>query len=261
MPPPPEPRQIKRPRLSLSCIVCRRRKVRCGREHPECANCVRMKENCVYKTMVHDEFTGRVRQVSPPPVPQGDNPNGPEFCANNSEERTGGFTWSHWMSQGSGNVLDLSDEAPLPRPTISPASAPPPQKRSTQAKCDASSVPHPHHSSTILTPAPSSHPQVDLVYPTVPSWEEAIQLPDNHHASSRAGTSRTSSVSQDASPAVSESARAPSTSTSYSGLPSPDYLSVRRGARVRYIGQAFWGLVAGKVSAAQPCKRSSRGYA
>ncbi|RDK39833.1 C6 zinc finger domain protein [Aspergillus phoenicis ATCC 13157] len=246
MPPPPEPRQIKRPRLSLSCIVCRRRKVRCGREHPECANCVRMKENCVYKTMVRDEFTGRVRQISPPPVPQGDNPSGPEFCANRSEERTGGFTWSHWMSQGSGNVLDLSDEAPLPRPTISPASAPPPQRRSTQAKCDASSVPHPHHSSTILTPAPSSHPQVDLVYPTVPSWEEAIQLPDNHHASSRAGTSRTSSVSQDASPAVSESARAPSTSTSYSGLLSPDYLSVRRGARVRYIGQAFWGFVAGK---------------
>ncbi|CAK49101.1 uncharacterized protein An10g00100 [Aspergillus niger] len=246
MPPPSEPRQIKRPRLSLSCIVCRRRKVRCGREHPECANCVRMKENCVYKTMVRDEFTGRVRQVSPPPVPQGDNPNGPEFCANRSEERTGGFTWSHWMSQGSGNVLNLSDEAPLPRPTISPASAPPPQRRSTQAECDTSSVPHPHHSSTILTPAPSSHPQVDLVYPTVPSWEEAIQLPDNHHASSRAGTSRTSSVSQDASPAVSESARAPSTSTSYSGLLSPDYLSVRRGARVRYIGQAFWGFVAGK---------------
>lgn len=65
-----EPRQIKKPRLSLSCIVCRRRKVRCGREHPECANCVRMKENCVYRAIVRDESTGRVRPVSP----QGGNP-------------------------------------------------------------------------------------------------------------------------------------------------------------------------------------------
>jgi hypothetical protein len=54
---------IKRPRLALSCVVCRRRKVRCGREHPQCVNCTRMNETCVYNTGVRDELTGRVRHV------------------------------------------------------------------------------------------------------------------------------------------------------------------------------------------------------
>ncbi|EAW09506.1 C6 zinc finger domain protein [Aspergillus clavatus NRRL 1] len=63
MPAPKRP--IRKPRVSLSCIVCRRRKVRCGREQPECANCVRMQETCVYQAMRRDESTGRVRPASP----------------------------------------------------------------------------------------------------------------------------------------------------------------------------------------------------
>ena len=55
---------IKRPRLALSCVSCRRRKVRCGREHPQCVNCTRMNETCVYNTGVRDELTGRVQHVS-----------------------------------------------------------------------------------------------------------------------------------------------------------------------------------------------------
>ncbi|OJZ82061.1 hypothetical protein ASPFODRAFT_51749 [Aspergillus luchuensis CBS 106.47] len=259
--PPPKPRQTKRPRLSLSCIVCRRRKVRCGREHPQCANCVRMKENCVYKNMVRDEFTGRVRQASPSPAPQGDNSNGRESLVNDSEERKGGFTWSHWPSQDSGNVIGLSDEAPLPRGTVS-LTATPPQRHPTKARCDASAVPHQRLSSSMLTPAPlSRQQQVDLQYPTVPSWDEVTQLPENHQASARAGKSRTPSASQDAATAVSASTTAPSVSINHQYLTSSDYLSVRRGARARYIGQAFWGFVAGKVSAAQRCKQKPIGQA
>jgi hypothetical protein len=55
---------IKRPRLALSCAKCRRRKVRCGREHPQCTNCSRMNETCVYNTGIRDELTGRVRHAS-----------------------------------------------------------------------------------------------------------------------------------------------------------------------------------------------------
>lgn len=55
---------IKRPRLALSCFECRRRKVRCGREHPQCTNCSRMNETCVYNTGFRDELTGRVRHAS-----------------------------------------------------------------------------------------------------------------------------------------------------------------------------------------------------
>ncbi|PWY73536.1 hypothetical protein BO83DRAFT_388888 [Aspergillus eucalypticola CBS 122712] len=42
----------------------------------------------------------------------GDNSNGQESSADHSEEQTGGFTWSHWMTQDSRNVIDLGDEAP-----------------------------------------------------------------------------------------------------------------------------------------------------
>ncbi|GKZ18420.1 hypothetical protein AbraIFM66951_000979 [Aspergillus brasiliensis] len=252
--PPTEPRQIKRPRLSLSCIVCRRRKVRCGREQPECANCVRMKEKCVYKTMVRDEFTGRVRQLSPAPAPpasQNDNPNASDSRANHAEERAGTFTWSHWMSPDSGNAIDLGDEAPLTRPTLPPAAPPPPpppkRRCLTQDKFEPCSAPLLPPSATILTPAPSSsHGRMDLPYPTVPSWEEAIQLPDHHQGFARRGSSRTSSASQDASPSVSAPATAPCVSTNHHDPISLDHLSVRRGARTRYIGQAFWGFVAGK---------------
>lgn len=62
-----EHHQVKRPRLSLNCTVCRDRKVRCGREQPQCTNCIRMNRTCVYQGMVRDKLTGRVRPLSPGP--------------------------------------------------------------------------------------------------------------------------------------------------------------------------------------------------
>lgn len=55
---------IKRPRLALSCFVCRRRKVRCGKEQPQCNNCVRMDEACIYNTRARDPCTGRVQRAT-----------------------------------------------------------------------------------------------------------------------------------------------------------------------------------------------------
>ncbi|KAJ5574261.1 uncharacterized protein N7459_008688 [Penicillium hispanicum] len=56
----PQSRPTKRPRLALSCVVCRRRKVRCGKEQPQCNNCVRIGENCVYNVGSRDPETGRI---------------------------------------------------------------------------------------------------------------------------------------------------------------------------------------------------------
>lgn len=183
-----ELRQIKKPRLSLSCIVCRRRKVRCGREQPECANCVRMKENCVYRAMVRDESTGRVRPVSP----QGRDPR-------DSTDAHPDLPWPHWGRH---------------------ANAPYPEKHSRPPS------------------RPSPHRQEP--YPTALSWEKAIQLPRCRDASvPQIGGSSTT--------------REPSTVPSTNHFPSLDdplccdYLSIRRGGRVRYIGRTFWGFVAGKV--------------
>lgn len=43
-------RHVSRPRPSLNCLTCRRRKVRCGREQPVCANCIRLNEPCRFET-------------------------------------------------------------------------------------------------------------------------------------------------------------------------------------------------------------------
>lgn len=60
----PEARQVKRPRLALSCVICRRRKVRCGKEQPLCHNCVRLGETCVYNIGTRDPTTGRVLRAA-----------------------------------------------------------------------------------------------------------------------------------------------------------------------------------------------------
>lgn len=205
-----EPRQIKKPRLSLSCIVCRRRKVRCGREQPECANCVRMKETCVYRAMVRDESTGRVRPVSPQDRDSRD--------TTDTTDARSELPWLHWGRE---------TNAPYPEKHSRPPSRP-------QLPSNAS---------------PSPHRQEP--YPPVPSWEE-IQLPSYRDANvPQIGSSTTRHPS-------------PVPSTSYfSALSDPichDYLSTRRGGRVRYIGRSFWGFVAGKVSLTGRGKQHKRNY-
>ncbi|PYH88730.1 hypothetical protein BO71DRAFT_413316 [Aspergillus ellipticus CBS 707.79] len=226
--PPPEPRQIKRPRLSLSCIVCRRRKVRCGREQPECANCVRMKENCLYKIMVRDDSTGQVHQVSPPPEdihPGGRDPHPKDLT-----------------SSQSGNAIDQNDEPPPPPaagPTA-PLTAGGSRPRSSQTHGEeASSRSLLNTLSANPSPARSpNHRQVDMAHPTVPSWEEGP---------AREVTTEAATATRDASDvALTTTSTSTPYSVSLSNQVCSDYLSLRRGARARYIGQAFWGFVAGK---------------
>ncbi|CUS09771.1 unnamed protein product [Tuber aestivum] len=44
----PQSRQIHRNRISYSCHACRRRKVKCDRQHPICGNCSRTSDVCLY---------------------------------------------------------------------------------------------------------------------------------------------------------------------------------------------------------------------
>jgi hypothetical protein len=223
--PPPEPRQIKKPRLWLSCAVCRRRKVRCGREQPNCANCVRINENCVYKTMVRDEFTGKVQQASP--APQDRDSHGSDPHNNRSNSRPTDLTWFHWVAREAGNVTGPSDEAPgarvelTGRDNASTLSANVSRARSTQHRLS-----------------------VDLAYQKVPSWEEAIQVPGGDHAPAPERSGSMLSATRDPSP-------------DERGSLCCDYLSLRQGARARYISRAFWGFVAGKASIARKRKQNT----
>ncbi|KAL2842913.1 hypothetical protein BJY01DRAFT_235841 [Aspergillus pseudoustus] len=168
-----EARPIKRPRISLSCLVCRRRKVRCGREHPECTNCVRMKEKCAYQPTDLSDSTGQAFPVSP----EASDRNGSEPIAVNKE-----LTWSHWIPEGADNGIG----------TLHNERAAAGEEKASQ---------------------------------TVTSCSPVVPIFNNSEAASHG---------------VGD--------TIPGALPCADYLSLRRGGRGRYIGQAFWGTVAGKES-------------
>lgn len=192
-----EPHHVKRPRLSLSCIVCRRRKVRCGREQPECTNCIRMNKACIYKAMVRDELTGRVRQLSPSPqVTDSTRPGHRDNDVNGSSTNLG---WPQWPRQDANTRVGPAAATGGPR-VVQPR-----------------------------LPA-------DLGHPAVLSWEEAMQVPSDHDIPGPSSSVQLEAPSDQQSP-----------SPNHGDIPSLDYLSLRRGARVRYIGKAFWGFVAGLV--------------
>ena len=48
----------KRRRLALSCVACRKRKVKCGRELPSCVRCVRGAQDCKY--VAYDDKSGNL---------------------------------------------------------------------------------------------------------------------------------------------------------------------------------------------------------
>jgi hypothetical protein len=192
----PEPHYVKRPRLSLSCIVCRRRKVRCGREQPECTNCIRMNKTCIYKTMARDELTGRVRQLSP--SSQERDATEPDPRNNDVDGRSAKLLWSQWTGRDANPAAEIGGAHVVQR----------------------------------RLPADQGHP-------TVPSWEEAMQVPSDHDIPGTGGSVQPGALPDQ-----------PSSSQNHRHILSLDYLSLRRGARVRYIGKAFWGFVAGQVRSA-----------
>lgn len=197
-----EVRQVKRPRLSLSCSVCRSRKVRCGREQPECTNCLRMNKTCVYESLVRDELTGRLRQS---PASNRDR----DFTRVDSHKTP---TWSQ---------ANPFTEFEGIRPT---------QNHSSQDDSISTGI---NNSIDLNLPLPRERRvPLDKVHPKVPTWEEVLQGPVNQDISGSGPTSTAlRSSSQDHRP----------------DRLSPDYLSLRRGGRVRYIGKAFWGFIPGQV--------------
>lgn len=212
-----EVRQVKRPRMSLSCIVCRQRKVRCGREQPECTNCIRMNKKCLYNSLVRDELTGRIRQPSP----------GTQDSDLARLDPQKNQTWSQVNP-----VTRLGD--------IRPTQSYPNWEDSISTTINRSSDPN--------QPMPREH-QVPLVqvHPKVHTWEEAIQGPVNHDISGSGITPAALSHQE------------LSSQNNQPDMLSPDYISLRRGGRVRYIGKAFWGFVSGQVrSSMKPCQSTQR---
>ncbi|CEL03853.1 hypothetical protein ASPCAL04992 [Aspergillus calidoustus] len=204
---PSEVRQVKRPRVSLSCIVCRRRKVRCGREHPRCANCVRMKEKCLYNPTTHNELTGQGDEYTTAVQ---------DKSIKGQESHTKELTWAHWVPGGTKNTIYAGDEPRPPSLTGAPAAG----------------------SQSRLTRATRKQAAMDNI--TMPDSEDAIKLPVGQDIPTEVRR-RTASVPVPLA-VGSPSASSPDAPTN----PQDGYLSLRRGGGSRYIGQTFWGSVAGR---------------
>lgn len=57
-------RYIARPRQSLNCGSCRRRKVRCSREQPVCASCARFGDECQYESTTPGDSSSAKRKAA-----------------------------------------------------------------------------------------------------------------------------------------------------------------------------------------------------
>ena len=62
-------RHISRPRPSLSCETCQRRKVKCGKEQPTCSSCQRIGETCKYSSNPYKNKPNPSRTSTSTPAP------------------------------------------------------------------------------------------------------------------------------------------------------------------------------------------------
>ncbi|EED18013.1 hypothetical protein TSTA_117850 [Talaromyces stipitatus ATCC 10500] len=204
----PEVRQVKRPRISLSCSVCRSRKVRCGREQPACTNCIRLNKTCVYKAVVLEKSANRAEQLYP----------------GFREEYLIGDDLPSSLSQSQGNAVSQTKENHPNQSNPNRDGGNSISNNNNNNNRGASS--HPHSREYHMLP--------DLAHSAVYPWEQSMQVLSNHEIAG-SGVRPGSFPNQRL-----------STQNHQPSLLSRDYLSLRRGSRARFISKTFWGLVAGQ---------------
>ena len=272
---------ITRPRPSLSCVICRRRKVRCGREQPACSNCVRAQETCKYQSDIQ-------RSTPQPKRKLGLGSSRAEVVTARSSPRTTEDTWSEWVGQED-SPIHLNETGYLSRPVtasdnFSTASS---SNRShggrIQNSNPASSQTSPSRSSSSfllrarpqdLGSKPTGIPTLDTPVREDPGHLNQIPTPstittiareleqNSNVSRKRPRTSNgpqppqelTNSKEAASSTLVDNESRTRTspdnadTEIRETNARNPGYLSVRSGSRVRHVSNAFWGLVIGHVS-------------
>lgn len=273
---------ITRPRSSLSCVICRRRKVRCGREQPACSNCVRVQETCEYEGDIQRPTPQSKRKLSR-------GPSRAEVVTERPSPRIAEDTWSEWVGQEDSPIL-FNEAGYLSGPVtasddFSTASSSFNQRHvgsiqssnptSSQTSSSRSSNPFLQQARPqILGSKPTGVPTWDTSSPEDPGRVNQIPTPstvttttrereqDSDVSRKRPRTSNgppplqelTHSQEMVQSTLVNKESRT-GTSPDEEYLErrefnarNPGYLSVRSGSRVRHVGNAFWGLVIGHVS-------------
>lgn len=287
---PSDSRPIMRPRLSLSCVVCRRRKVRCGREQPACGNCVRLNETCEYEADALDQSRSRshaqAQVQAPAQVKRTSTPNAPteETSTSRPDPAPSEDAWANWTERynipGYSHQTGFDDAAAdlgeLPKTSASPHDAS--TSGSGSGSTSTASSYYTGDSSTFSrslaspqTPAPTKG--ISFAFSARdPSQSNSTTGPirTNQRPSSSAFRKRSRAV-VDATPQREHSAndfwiqdaaihlpgtRKGSPAAEETDMLPMGHLSVRSGGRVRYVGDAFWGLIKGLVSFPDPAAQS-----
>lgn len=280
-----------RPRPSLSCVTCRRRKVRCTKEQPSCHSCVRTNTTCKYdkdvwkgsKTQAKQkQSAGKHRNT------KSTQPSTNEDALPPDKERTQ-WTPTYDDTQArpnmavTGTYQKRASERPLDH-GVSNSPATPDQNHSVRDYVNTTDV-----SSSIASEPYSSHVERSNIYggfSSDSSWtvlsiealagslnqqgnmqlldpedvvlhQSYLVQPNNSHTSTDSSAQRTQSANdiaqQDSSNAIKFTSKDPCRSNDVVSETAgqtpnlPGYLSIRSGARVRYIGSAFWAYVKGNV--------------
>ncbi|TAQ84225.1 hypothetical protein B7494_g7461 [Chlorociboria aeruginascens] len=254
--------KITRPRPSLSCVVCRRRKVRCEREQPSCSNCVKVNEHCQYDNNLKHRQRLKGKPAPMPHVPEPEMPR-PELTPPVTASE---YSWSAWGNgesvglgdpryPGPGKAASSNDLLPAAgasdtssaqfsggathRPSASPASYRTPSANAGSAPANQQRPGKENH------PSPKKLQQGSATEGS----EDVIRVNSPKPASS---TGSTSSRKRRRSPIdLSEQNDPPrSERGTREGSSVPDatrtkgYLSIQ-GGQMHYVGSAFWGFAKG----------------
>ena len=273
---------IMRPRQSLSCVVCRRRKVRCGKEQPACGNCVRINESCEYDSNIPDLASRQAKRkhTNPPSRPE-------RVPSPQATEQQPLSAWTaqqrHSPSSQSFNIdppIEADESSDHPTASHYPLPASSSGDRQQSGNTNGSHRPFSHTLSDLGNPFfPPTRPQHQSLTPkSLPLWNTSSQEDPGHPpqlaipslSTSTAGDSgfltspkrrRTvenhASVNNQDAVLEHQTHRRKRTAASVDSA-TPDvgedtfrpvgYLSGQKGGRTRHVGNAFWGLIKGHVS-------------
>jgi hypothetical protein len=175
-----------------------------------------MKEKCVYNLTTREELIDQGHQ------------SGTAAQAKSTKDQQGHtkeLIWAHWVPGGTENRIGPSDEHQSPSLAGAPAAGS--QSRVTRATSKQGVIGH----------------------ATGLESEDAVELPVGQNTATEARSDTRSIILESLAPPTSTAILDASTKQQNS-LWGRDHLSLGRGSRARYIGPAFWGLVAGNVSKA-----------
>lgn len=256
----PPPRQIHRNRASYSCHSCRRRKVKCDRQHPTCGNCSKNGELCVFADNTGKGAANKKNKGSPTKrtrtgqFPGSDDGSSDGFRSA-SHSRSSSYNQSDFSGSFSGSPFMDTQVSPQMIQFPFPPAQLPPAEIETRATKLAEIMDHwyrvysqtehqPHDLPPDLKSVVGAFPKT----PQVDRWPTGHIIPEDSQSRSFISKSR-----EQENFAPQTQARATECLTHAQKDGNGDdvamgYLSIQDDGQSRYVGTSFWALLSNEVN-------------